>query len=857
MFSHDKTVKEVLDLTATHHSGLTSEEAARRLEEYGPNKLTEEKRAGPFSIFLRQFQGILVYILVFAAIVSYFAHERIDSYIILAILFFNAIFGFIQEYKAERAIELLKKLTALNTKVIRNNKVIEIPTENLVFGDVVVLESGDKIPADLRIIELSNLQTDEAALTGESNPVSKVTDPIARSASLGDRKNMLFSGTSVVRGTCKGVVVATGMRAEIGNIAKMVQSAERHETPLQKKLKGFGRFLGVITILVSILVFIIGVLRGMETLEIFLTAVALAVAAVPEGLPAVVTICLALGVQRMVKRNALIRRLGSIETLGCITIICSDKTGTMTKNEMTVTKCYTNHSYYNVTGRGYNVAGEFTDEDNNKVSPDKFKQMLEVAATCNNATESTGDPTERALLFAALKGKAKRLERVGEIPFDSDTKFMATKHDGFEYYKGAPEVILEQCTNIIIGGQRRRILPKDKEKITQANHDMASSALRVLAMAVKERNEMYFLGLMGMIDPPKEGVDEALEKCNTAGIRPIMITGDHPLTAKAIGEKIGLRGEAITGPELEKLDDEELREKVINYSIYARVTSEQKVRILKAFQKQNEIVAMTGDGVNDAPAIKNSDVGISMSLKGTDIARDASDMVLVDDHFSSIVNAIEEGRIIYDNIKKFVRYLLAANMAEIGVILIAMIAGLPLPLLPLQILWINLMTDSWPALALGVDPADKGIMNRKPRPTKENIMQDLKSFIISVGIVGTLVTLGSFIWAYNNFDLDTSRTFALTTLVIYELFIAYSVKHPKPFSHLFDNKWLNYAVVLSISLQLIVIYTPLNELFGLAPLGIMQWLTVIFAGLIGYLTVELFKYTQYKKQKNEDNIVEC
>lgn len=850
MFFHDKSVKEALDLTATHEYGLTNEEAARRTAEYGPNELVKEKRDGPIKIFLRQFHDALIYILIIATIVSFAVGERVDAYIILLILIFNAAFGFIQEFKAERAIDLLKKLTTLKTKVIRDNKQIEIPSSKIVPGDIIILESGDKVPADLRLIEVNNLQTDEASLTGESNPITKTINSLVRSTPLAERKNMLFSGTGVVRGTGKAVVVATGMRTEIGKIADMVQKAEKSETPLQKKLKEFGKFLGYITISISVLVFVIGFIRGMDLIEIFLTAVALAVAAVPEGLPAIVTICLALGVQRMVKRNALIRRLASIETLGCITVICSDKTGTMTKNEMTVTKCFTNHKFFNVTGKGYNDLGEFTDKDNKKIDPVKeFPQMLEVAATCNNASEESGDPTERALLFAALKGHAKKLKRNGEIPFDSDTKFMATQHNGFDYYKGAPEIILEMCNNIVLDNKKRRILPKDRERILEANHEMASSALRVLAMAVKIGKEMYFLGLMGMIDPPKEGVKESLATCETAGIRAVMITGDHPTTAQAVAHQIGMDGSAITGPDLEKLDDEELKEKVINHSIYARVTSAQKVRILKALQSRNEIVAMTGDGINDAPAIKSSDVGVAMSIKGTDIARDSSDMVLTDDHFSSIVNSIEEGRIIYDNIKKFVRYLLAANMAEIGVILVAMLAGMPLPLLPIQILWINLMTDSWPALALGVDPPVKGIMDRKPRKADENILGDLKSFILLVGFMGTVVTLGMFMWANKRYELDNARTLALTTLMAYEMFVVYSVKNPKPFTNMMDNKWLNLAVLLSISLQLIVIYTPLNSLFGLVPLLPLEWLLVGITGFAGFLIIELFKYFQFKKSE--------
>jgi Ca2+-transporting ATPase len=587
----------------------------------------------------------------------------------------------------------------------------------------------------------------------------------------------------------------------------------------------------------------------MGLFEMFLTAIALAVAVVPEGLPAVVTVCLALGVQRMVKKNALIRRLASIETLGCITVICSDKTGTLTKNEMTVTRCYSNHKYYNITGRGYNDLGEYLDDKNKSIDPQKeFSKMMEVAASCNNATETTGDPTEKAILFAAMKGNGNKIERKGEDPFDSDKKYMATIHEDFEYYKGASEVILEMCNSIVLNGKKRRMLPKDKEKILEANKQMAGNALRVLGLAYKKGRDMYFLGLMGMIDPPKEGVLEALQTCETAGIRPLMITGDHPMTAAAIAEKIGLYGKVITGTELNNIDDAELKTKVVNYSIYARTTSAQKVRILKALQENGEIVAMTGDGVNDAPALKNSDVGVAMSLKGTDIARDSSDMVLTDDHFSSIVNSIREGRIIYDNIKKFIKYLLSANIAEIGVIIFGMLLGLPLPLLPLQILWINLMTDSWPALALGVDPPGKNVMKRQPRQKEENIMGDMKSFLFFVGALGTLLVLGMFAWALNsNLAIEKARTFALTTLMLFEMAIVYSVKSPRPFGNIFNNRWLNVAVFFSIILQILVIYTPLNNLFGVVPLTAIEWMPMIGLALVGFLFAEFFKHVNLKK----------
>jgi P-type Ca2+ transporter type 2C len=851
MSYHDKTIKETLDLTATHEEGLTNAEAEKRLLDFGPNKLKESKKEGLIKIFLRQFNDVLIYILILASVVSFFAGEKIDAYVIFAILIFNAVFGFIQEYKAEKAIELLRKLTTLTTKVIRDGKIIQVPSSEIVKGDVIVLESGDKVSADLRIIEERNLQTDEAALTGESNPISKIIKAISSKTPLAERKNMLYSSTNVVRGNAKAVVVATGMETEIGKIAKMVQEAEHNSTPLQKKLKEFSKFLGYITIIICALVFVIGVIRGLDLFEMFMTAIALAVAVVPEGLPAVVTVSLAIGVQRMVKRNALIRRLSSIETLGCITVICSDKTGTLTKNEMTVTKTYANHKSYTITGRGYNDLGEFLDSSNNQVNPEKeFPLMLECAISCNDSTESIGDPTERALLFAAKKGKASKRDRKDEIPFDSDAKFMATMHDGLDYYKGAPEIILKMCNSIIIDGKKRRMLPKDKEKILEANKEMAANALRILAMAQKINNEMYFLGLMGMIDPPKENVSEALKKCETAGIRPVMITGDHPLTAAAIAMKIGMKGKVISGPELDEINDGQLKETVINYSIYARVTSEQKVRILKALQRNNEIVAMTGDGLNDAPAIKNSDVGVAMSIKGTDITRDASDVVLTDDNFASIVNAIEEGRIIYDNIKKFIRYLLSANMAEIGVILVAMLAGLPLPLLPLQILWINLMTDSWPALALGVDPPDHDVMNRNPRSSKENIISHIKFFIFAVGIIGTISVLSIFLWSINaGHALEKSRTFALTTLIVIEMFVVYSSKSDRPFTNMLNNGWLNIAVIFSLLLQILIIYTPLNILFKLAPLSSLEWLPVIGLGLISFLILEFLKSIRHKYLK--------
>ncbi len=854
---YEITAKEALDRAATNESGLTEIEAQRRLLEYGPNTLKKQKKAGPFVLFLKQFNNVLIYILLAATIISWLLNEKIDAYVIFIIIIFNAVFGFIQEYKAERAIENLKKLTALSAKVIRNGILKTISPVKLVPGDIVVLEAGDKIPADLRIIQASNLQSDESPLTGESFPVNKTINPLTSSTPLAERRNMLYSSTSVVRGTAHGIVVSTGMKTEIGKIAQMVQDADHPETPLEKKIKEFSRFLEYIIAGICVLIFGAGMMRGGNLFEMFLTTIALAVAAIPEGLPAIVTISLAVGVQKMVKRNALIRRLNAIETLGSITVICTDKTGTITKNEMTVTKVYANQKFYTVTGKGYNSVGNFLDFSEKIVNPQKeFSKMLEVAITCSNATESTGDPTERALLFAALKGKSSRLERKDEIPFDSDAKFMVTIHDGFSYYKGAPEVILDLCTHIIIDNEKRRILEKDKSNIINSNYSMASDALRVLAMAYQEGNDMHFLGLMGMIDPPKEGVAESILKCSEAGIRTIMITGDHPTTAEAIAEKIGLKGEALSGSELEKIDDAELKNVVYNYSIYARATSSQKVRILNALQSNGEIVAMTGDGVNDAPAIKSSDVGIAMSLRGTDISRDSSDMVLADDNFSSIVNSIEEGRIIYENIKKFILYLISANIAEVAIILFAIIIGLPLPLLPLQILWINLMTDSWPALALAVDPPSSNIMKNKPRKTDGSILHGSIGFILFRGLIGAAITLGIFVWGlHSSLPIEEARTYTLTALILFELLVVYSVKSSRPFGNMFNNKWLNLSVILSLLLQLLVIYSPLNKFFKLVPLSPNEWLSMFVISLFGFILMECSKLIKTKNKAPDGQLI--
>ena len=831
-------IKEAIKQKKTSLNGLTDIEAKNRLLIFGENKLKETKRFQTLKIFFSQFHDPLIYILIAAVVISFIAKEFIDAYVITAILVLNAILGFIQEFKAEKSIELLKRLTALKTKVIRNGIIKQVPSLELVSGDIVLVEAGDKIPADLRLFEVNELKIDEASLTGESVPIKKTIEILKGKIELADQRNMLFSGTLVASGSGKGIVVETGMNTQLGRIATLVQGVEDIETPLQKKLKQLGKYLIVFTLIICAIIFLIGISSNVPIFEMLITAIALAVAVVPEGLPAVVTISLALSVKKLVKKNALIKKLKAVETLGSTTLIASDKTGTLTKNEMTVSKIFVNHALIDVTGSGYNDKGTFL-YNNKKVDPSRFKLLLEIAASCNNATEEFGDPTEMALLFAAKKGKISRIERKGEIPFDSDKKYMATIHKGVSYYKGAPEIILKMCSHLNLDGRERFITRTERDKIIQVNEDMAKQALRVLAMAYEKDNKFVFVGLMGMIDPPREEVKESIQLCKAAGIKQVMITGDHPLTAKAIADQVGITGLVMAGAELDKLSDEQLRLAVKKYSIFARTTSEHKLRILTALQRNGEIVAMTGDGVNDAPAVKKADIGVAMAIKGTDVTRDAADMVLTDDNFASIVSAVRHGRVVYDNIKRFIKFLLGANLSEILLILLALIFSLPLPLLALQILWLNLVTDSLPALALGTTQSEEDVMKRKPRNPKESIFKDMKGFIITAGIIGAVVTLLIFLYAMN--DLSKARTLALTTIILFELFIAFSCESNKPFKKIFSNKYLNLAVLASIILQVIVIYTPLRSAFKLVPLTFLDWITVLVLASIGFLIIEIKK----------------
>lgn len=877
---YNQTSKSVLEhFSVTLEEGLDGHKIQNRKKLYGLNELKKKKGINPIFLFFRQFKSFIIYILLFAVIISIIAREYIDSVVILSILLFNAFFGFIQEYRAEKAIEALKKLSALKSKVIRGGKLITIDAKEIVPGDILVLEEGDKIPADARIIESINLEVLESSLTGESNPVSKNPSPLKGKVALADRKNMIFSGTAITRGRGKAVVTSVGMKTEIGKIADMISEVEEESTPLQKKLESLGKYIGMGTLIVCFIVLFSGIFKDnlfslitdKQYLEFifqaknwFLTAIALAVAAVPEGLPAIVTIALALGVKRMVAKNALIRRLPSVETLGETTVICSDKTGTLTENEMTVRKAYANVKHLDVSGEGYEFDGQVTHQ--NKKVGDRSFLLFKIGALCNNALlreekndiKVIGDPTEAALLVSAHKAGLdykklqKEWKRIKEEPFDSMRKMMSTVNKdpvtkkSYVFTKGAPERILETCDRIIINGKITKLMDPMKEAILDKNEEFASGALRVLGFAYKEYNpgsniedKLIFVGLQGMIDPPRQEVKESIKRCATAGIRVIMITGDNQKTAEAISKEIGIKGASITGIEFSNLSEEEQKKSIEKISIFARVDPGHKMRIVELLQEKGNVVAMTGDGVNDAPALKKADIGVAMGIAGTDVAKESSDMVLQDDDFSSIVNSVEEGRGIYENIQKFVNYLLSSNVAEVLVIFLAILFAFPLPMTAIMLLWLNLVTDGLPALALSVDPNSKNIMKKPPKKAREGIMN--RSMFFNIAYVAVLITaavLGLFYWAMIQYEalepslfLQKIQTVAFTAIIVMEFARLQAIRSEYRLGP-FSNKWLILAVILSLSLQLAVIYTPLSMFFGTIPLNLIDWGMIIGATLI-------------------------
>jgi len=885
---YNQEFKEVItNLKSDESSGLKTDDVTERLGQYGYNQLTSKRRKSFIRMFFEQFKSFMIIILIIAAAVSGVVgviegEGLLDTFVILGILMLNAFVGAFQERKAETSLEALKSLAAPLTMVLRDGVIKEAMTHELVPGDIVILETGAIIPADLRLSEAINLKIQESALTGESVPVEKQTDILSGDdMSLGDRVNMAFSSGMVTYGRGRGIVVATGMKTEVGKIANLLQETVETETPMSRRLSQLGKVLGIASLVICAVIFIVGILYGNSVMSMFMTAVSLAVAAIPEGLPAVSTVVLAIGVQRMVKKNAIIRTLPSVETLGSATVICSDKTGTLTQNKMTVVEAYVNHKK-DVINRTA-PASVLNAEENRLLAISVLCADARVSSSKDGSYEFTGDPTETALLdFGILYDMHKDIveksyPRVAEIPFDSERKRMTTVNKMSENstrvnVKGGLDEVLSVCDKIIIEGNIRKITRDDLEKIHFANETMANSALRVLAMAYKDypeepkniqigelENGLIFIGMLGMIDPARPEVIDAVARCNTAGIRPVMITGDHKSTAMAIAREIGIFREgdtSITGAELEKLSEEEFALNVHKYAVYARVAPEHKVRIVKAWQKRDEVVAMTGDGVNDAPALKQADIGAAMGIVGTDVAKGAADMVLTDDNFATIVSAVEEGRRIYDNILKAIQFLLSTNVGEIFLILITSVFNLGIPLLPIHILWVNLVTDSLPALALSVDPAEKDIMNRKPRNSKKGFMTNGMIWrVIYQGIMIGAIPLVAFLIGLHEQDLVLGQTMAFATLMFAQLVHVRNL-HSNTKSSLaispFRNKALIAAIFASAGLALLVLLVPpVRDAFSLTAMDGNHWLVVILLSLVPILVVDLFKLFRINTTKDE------
>ena len=866
--------------------GLTTAEAGLRIKGSGPNELREKKGRGPLAIFLEQFKGLIIWVLIAAALVSGFLKEWVDALAILAIIILNAVLGLIQEYRAERSLAALKGLSAPAAKVVRDAAPALVPARELVPGDLIELEAGDHVPADSRVVwHTPNFAVQEGSLTGESSPVNKTALVLPEEETpLADRANVVYLGTSVVSGKARAVVVETGMQTELGRIAGLIQGITKESTPLQRKLEQFGKWIIYLCFVLVALVFVIGVLRGGELLDMFLTAVSLAVAAIPEGLPAVVTIALALGVQRMVRRHVLIRKLASVETLGCATVICSDKTGTLTKNEMTVRSVWTSGRSFDVTGIGYEPEGEFI-AGGKAGRPADFPDLLKtltVAVLCNNAqlvraggpVKVFGDPTEIAILTVAAKAgiwkqdAEKALELAEEIPFDSDRKKMTIirKSDrGLTVFtKGAPDILLKDCTRILEDGRERPIAAADLDRIAAATDALSAQALRVLAVAYKDledepyscqanviERELAFCGLIAMMDPPRPEVRSAVDKCRSSGIRTVMITGDHKNTAVAIARELGLFASdsvALTGEDVDRLSDDELDRTVEKVAVYARVSPEHKLRSVRAWRRRGEVVAMTGDGVNDAPAVKEADIGVAMGITGTDVTKEVSDMVITDDNFASIVAAVEEGRGIYDNIKKFIHYLLSCNSGEILVMFVASLLGFPVPLLPIQILWVNLVTDGLPALALGVDPVDPQIMNRPPRKPDEPVITRARAWIMMAqGAFIAACSLSAFLFILDveKEGIVRARTVALAVLSCSQLFHAFNCRSMKVSIFklgVFSNPSLVLATGSSFLLQLSIIYVPFFQtIFKTQALSLLDLGVILAFSSLPLWAMELVK----------------
>ncbi len=873
---YQRTVDDVMSQMKAHPTGLSDQEVKDRREQFGANRLTSKRRTTLIEKFISQFKDLMIIILIIAAIIAGFAGETVDAAIILAVVILNAVFGVFQESKAENAIDSLKEMSAPMATVLRNNQPMSIKSEDIVPGDIVLLEAGDVVPADVRLIEANSLKIEEAALTGESVPVNKQVDPIMEDdLPLGDRKDLGFMNSNVTSGRATGVVIGTGMNTEVGKIAHMLNTTEETTTPLQENLKSLGKMLTVLILVIAVIVFAVGMWRGQESLiNMLLTAISLAVAAIPEGLPAIVTVTLALGTQQMARHRALIRKLPAVETLGSTDVIASDKTGTLTQNKMTVEKVFLNEKLQDSA-------------DTHLTLNDRLAQIMVL----NNDTkyqenELAGDPTETALVSFYLNQDqpvqkfVNSHQRLAEIPFDSERKLMSTfnQMDDSQILmtmKGAPDQLLERVTKIQDGDDVRDITDDDKRLISATNHDLATQALRVLAFAYRlvdtvptdltsaaQEHDMIFVGLIGMIDPERPEVAQAVAEAKSAGIKSIMITGDHQDTAQAIAKRLGILGrgdnpggKVINGAQLDEMSDDQFNREVADISVYARVAPEHKVRIVKAWQKQGKVVAMTGDGVNDAPALKTADIGVGMGITGTEVSKEASDMVLADDNFATIVTAVKAGRKVFTNIQKSLQYLLSANLGEVLTLFVMTMMGWQI-LAPVQILWINLVTDTFPAIALGVEPAEPGIMKRKPRGRTSNFLSGgIMSNILYQGFFEGFITLCVYAFAITNpvhasdaLAHADALTMAYATLGLIQLFHAFNSKtiHESIFRiGMFKNKFFNWALLGSAVLLIMTIVIPgFNEMFHVTELTASQWLVVVFGGFMIVVVSEVVKYIQ-------------
>ncbi len=869
---HALDKKEVLQKLKTSENGLSEKEASARLKKYGKNEIKQTSKMRPFAIFLEQFKSVFVLILFAAAIFSFFIKHYVDFGVIMVVVVINSFIGFFQQYKAEKIIIEMRELIVPKVKVIREGKISEIQSSGVVVGDIIMVSEGDKITADCRLLQVNELQANEAVLTGESFPQDKSSEKIIFGAALADRENILYAGTTIVRGNAMAVVVATGMETEFGRIAGLVQKIKMKKTPLEEKLDSFSKKVAAGVLILTIITIILGVNNGEEMFSMILAGISLAVSVIPEGLPAVISITLAFAIKRMQTYNALVRKLPAAETLGRVTVICTDKTGTLTEEKMSVTKIYCDNNHFEMKDNSFFLNGK-------KISPEKnpgLMQVLKTGVMCNNAhleiknkkVEVLGDPTEKALIVSAYnagfvkKAELEKETRIREYSFSSSRKMMSIirrkNGDFVNYSKGAPDVILKKCSRELVNGKVINLNEKRKKEILREYDKMASKSLRILAFAFKEikekfsqenaESELIFLGFQGMLDIPRKEVRTAIRECKTAGIEIKMITGDSELTAKAIAKMIDINEESINGVELEKLSPHEFDLAVREKTIFARITPELKLKIIQSLKKQKEIIAVTGDGINDVLALKEAHIGIAMGIRGTDVTRESADIILLDDNFGTIVNAIREGRKVYDNMKKSIKFHLSANFGELLLVLTALLISLPLPMLPLAILWMNLVTDALPSLALSVEKEEKDIMKRRSINSNEDILKGIYKFIIFAGVLSAVISLILFSSFYQ--DLGKARTITLTYFIFSEFFIALACRSEKRNIWeigLFSNKFLLISILIAAGLQLAAIYTPLSQILGLTAISFNELILAVGLSSLGFVFLEIEKLIRKKK----------